>query len=77
MSKRRYRFTVTNLADLAKAYPQAVDTNDIPEQVIPARTETKANYVNIAKLLDLGFKLPGIEMIDDDKPAFLHNVEQK
>lgn len=66
MSKRRYKFKVTNLDALAKAYPKAVKDVVIPEKIIPASTERRADYPIIAKLLDCNLPVPGIELIDQD-----------
>jgi hypothetical protein len=76
MSKRRYKFTVTNIQELANAYPKAVNSIEIP-----ARTELRPNYAVIAKLLDCDLPVPGIEIEKaveeegpepvDDTPAFL------
>lgn len=59
MSKRRYKFNVTDINELAKAFPTAVT-----ETHIPALTEFKPNYAIIAKLLDCEVIVPGIELAD-------------
>lgn len=64
MSKRRYKFNITDINELAKAFPQAVN-----EIHIPASTELKPNYPIIAKLLDCKLAVPGIELIDDSAEA--------
>lgn len=60
MSKRRHKFTVTDINELAKAYPQAVT-----EKIIPETKELKPNYSIIAKLLDCQLVVPGIEIFED------------
>lgn len=56
MSERRYKIEVTNAEELEKAFPQAIETVEIP-----ARTEKKAKYSIVAKLLDCGIEVPGIK----------------
>jgi hypothetical protein len=60
MSKKKYKFTVTSFADLAKAYPHAVT-----EKIIPEQREQKADYAYIAKLLDCKITVPGISIVTD------------
>lgn len=66
MSKRRYKFKVTDIESLRHDHPFAVDITEIP-----ARTELKANYPAIAMLLDRGVKVSGIILdgaVDDTPP---------
>lgn len=67
MSRRRYKLNVTDMDALAAAFPKAVDEVHIPEQIIPARTERKANYMMLANLLDAGATIPGIEVLADEE----------
>lgn len=63
MSKRRYKIVITDIEVLAVAYPKAVE-----EVEIPASIKKKAVYTVIAKLLDCGLEVPGIEIVlDEDK----------
>lgn len=83
MSTRKYSFekmTDEQLIALAEKFPRAVE-------VITVR---KPVYSVIAKLLDCGVEVPGVQLVDplkdavtltpaliaevSDKPAYLHNV---
>ena len=66
MSKRKYRFKVTDMEALKAEYPTAVESIHIP-----ARTESKPVYTIIAKLLDCGIAVPGIEIIEDEPIALV------
>lgn len=64
MTKRRYKFTVTDIDALAAAYPHAIE-----ETIIPQRIERKVSYAYIAKLLDLNLPVAGIQIESDIPPA--------
>lgn len=57
MSKRRYKFQVENIEELERAFPQAVKVVEIP-----ATIEKRARYDIVAKLLDCGIEVPGIQV---------------
>ena len=63
MSIRRYKFTVTDFTALQAAFPTAVAKKIIPEHV-----EYEAVYSIIAKLLDCGLTVPGIELAEEELP---------
>lgn len=60
MSTRRYKFTVTSYPDLVQFCPKAVEC-----EVVPEHTEYSPVYSVIAKLLDAGLAVPGIELASE------------
>lgn len=60
MAIRKYRFNVTSYPDLVQFCPKAVEC-----EVIPEHTEYSPVYSVIAKLLDAGLTVPGIELASE------------
>jgi hypothetical protein len=64
MSKRRFKFTITDAELLKSAYPNAVT---ITQRTI---TDVEGNYKVIAALLEAGIEVPGIEIVaNNEAPA--------
>lgn len=57
MSKRRFKFTITDADALKAAYPNAVT---ITQRTI---VDVEGNYKMIAALLEAGVEVPGIEIV--------------